>query len=162
MKYSKALGFVIAADILSLFIGFTLAGSSGGFMRLISAVCTTGILICFMVSFAVKSADEDKRHERSTGSKTAFTVPLLQGAAASLPAAVSWLLLLVSHTTHAFDFYRWHKLLNAYFLQIFNFINPDASTASLSSGDVLLMLPLVFVPALSFTSAYFFSYAKKN
>ena len=158
MKYLKALGYITAADILSLFISLTLASSSSSIFRLISAVCTTGILICLLASFAIKTAKEDMRLERITGTKTRLFVPVSVGAVTSLPALASWILLYISHSTGSFDFYKWHKLLNAYFLQIYNFINSDASAAALSGAQVMAMLGLVLVPFVSFNAAYFLVY----
>lgn len=160
MRYLKVLGFTAAAEILSLFIGMTLATSSGTAMRLVSAVCTTGILVCFMANFALNCADSDLKSERNGGGKINPLVHAATGAVASLPALISWILLLVSHKSGSFDFYRWHKLLNAYFLQIYNFINPDASTAALTSGQVMGMLALVIIPFASFVLPYFLAYKR--
>ncbi len=155
MKHLKILGYVIAAEFLSLFIGITLATSSSAAIRLISAICTTGILVCFMVSYAITSAKADLRNERTAGTKINSLSVITTGITASLPALFSWIVLYVSHSSGRFDFYRWHKILNAYFLQIYNFINADASTAALSSGEVLGMLVLVAIPFVSYTVAYF-------
>ena len=158
MKYIKALGYIAAADILSLFISLTLASSSSSIIRLISAVGTTGILICLLASFAIRTAKEDLRQERITGTRTRLFVPVSVGAVTSLPALASWILLYISRSTGSFDFYKWHKLLNAYFLQIYNFINSDASVSALSGGQLMAMLGLVFVPFAAFNAAYFLIY----
>lgn len=76
----------------------------------------------------------------------------------SAPLLISWIILKISHVTGSFDFYRWHKLLNAYFLQIYNFINTNAETASLTSAQVNLMLLLVLIPFIVFTATYFLAY----
>lgn len=154
MKHIKIIGYVFAADILSLFIGLTLASSSAVFMRVISAVCTTGILICFMASHGLKSAREDMRLERTGETVFSPAEPIFLSLTASVPAAASWILLFISHSTASFDFYRWHKLINGYFLQIYNFINSDASAKALSQGQLFMMLPLMLVPALSFGISY--------
>lgn len=158
MKCLKALGYIAAADVLSLFVGLTLASSSSTFIRLISAVCTAGILICLMVNFAVNTARSDLKNERISGSETNHAVTAAAGVTASLPAVISWILLYISHSSGSFDFYKWHKLINAYFLQVYNFINSDASAAALSDAQVMAMLILAAVPCLTFIIAYFLVY----
>ncbi|MBQ8297937.1 MAG: hypothetical protein IJX77_09155 [Ruminococcus sp.] len=158
MKYVKTLGYVLAADILSLFIGMTLASSSSTLMRLVSAVCTLGILICLLASFAFKTARDDLRNERSTGTKTKTIVPVSMGITASLPAVVNWIVLYISHSSGSFDYYKWHKIISAYFLQICNFIDPDASTSALSGSEVMMMLPLTVIPFLAFVISYTLAY----
>ncbi len=157
MKIFKAFGYIAAADILSLFIGLTLASSANPLVRIISAVCACGIMVCLIASLGLKTARQDLKNQRITGEKTSFSETAAMAVTVSLPAAVSWLLLKVS-LNGGFDFYRWHKIINGYFLQIFNFINPDASSAALSSGQVWLMLGLVFVPAMVFLVSYFLVY----
>lgn len=160
MKYLKTFGCTVAADVLSLFIGFTLASSSMVFIRIISTVCTCGILICFMVSHGIKTAEVDMRASRINGTEPNLFQPLIHGAAASAPAFISWAILFASRASGSFDFYRWHKLINGYFLQIYNFINSDASAYALSSSQIFMMLPLAFIPAVSFISAYYYSCKK--
>lgn len=155
MKYIKALGYVAAANVMSLFIGLTLAMSSSSLICFISIICTVGILICLMVNFAINTARSDLKNERIENKKPNSAAPFLIGATASLPALISWIVLYISHSTGAFDYYKWHKLLNAYFLQIYNSINPDASTAALQSSQIMIMFGLVFIPFLSFITAYF-------
>lgn len=155
MKIAKALGYILAAEIMSLFIGFTLAGSSSVLIRIISAVCTTGILICLTADFALNTAREDLRLKRINNTKTNTFSAFAIGGIMSAPALISWCVLKLSHITGAFDFYRWHKILNAYFIQIYNFININAETSSLSASQINLMLPLAFIPFASFTITYF-------
>lgn len=154
MKYLKIFGITIAADILALFIGAALASSSSVLIRLISAVCCIGILICFLVSAGIKNARADLKKGRISGKGVKMTSAVLEGIVSSVPAIVSWIILYISHSTGNFDFYRWHKIINAYFLQIYNFIEPNASTSSLSSGEILAMLPLVIIPFISYMTPY--------
>lgn len=158
MRHIKALGYILAAEILSLFIGLTLASSAMPLIRFISALCTVGILICLMANFAINSATEDLRTERSGEGKISPLVPVTTGITATLPALASWIVLFVSRSSQGFDFYKWHKLLNAYFLQIFNFINSNAETSALSMGELFTMLPLAFIPCIAFTVTYFLVY----
>ncbi len=154
MRHLKAIGYILASEILSLFIGLTLASSAMTFMKLICAVCTVGILICLMANFAMNTASEDMKKSRTENVKLSPLVPLTTGITASLPALASWIILFVSHKASGFDFYKWHKLLNAYFLQIYNFINSDASSSALTSAQVWLMLPLAVIPFTSYVIVY--------
>lgn len=154
MRHLKAIGYIVTSEILSLFIGLTLASSAMTFMKLICAVCTVGILICLMANFAMNTASEDLKKSRTENLKLSPLVPLATGVTASLPSLASWIVLFVSHKTSGFDFYKWHKLLNAYFLQIYNFINSDASSSALTSAQVWLMLPLVAVPFGAYVTVY--------
>lgn len=151
MKFLKTILMTAAADILSLFIGMTLAGSSSAAIRFISAVCTSGILMCIMGSFAFKTAREDVKNSRAGIAKTSPVTPWLMGLTASAPGIVSWIVLKFS----GLDFYRWHKLINGWFLQIYNMINSNASSAALSSQQLLIMLPFAAVPMIVFMIGYF-------
>lgn len=154
MKILKTFLMTAAADVLSLFIALTLAGSSSGAVRVISAVCTTGILICVLGSFAVKTAKEDLKLRRIGETEVSSLMPLFMGMTASLPSLASWLILRFSDM----DFYRMHKLINGYFLQIFNFINPDASSSALTNSDIWTMLPFSFAPMAVFLLGYYLTH----
>ncbi|MBR6580979.1 MAG: hypothetical protein IKK66_06740 [Ruminococcus sp.] len=158
MKIFKTLLTVIAADILSLFIGLTLAGSSTVIFRVISAICTVGILVCVLGNFAAKTALADIKSARLSKKKLSPAMPLIMSISASFPAVCSWLILRYSHI----DFYRWHKIINGYFIQIYNFINPDASSAALTSKEITAMFPLAFVPAAVFLAGYYITYFKER
>ncbi len=154
MKYLKAFLTVIAADFLSLFVSIPFAASSDIFLRLVSLICTAGVLICMMINLAVKTAREDCRLERAEGKKNSVAEAVGIVITVTLPAAVSWVVLMLSATGGNFDFYRLYKLINAPFLQFYNLIESDASSAALSTGEVLLMLPTVFAAAAAFAAAY--------
>ena len=157
MRCIRTLLYIAAADVLALFIGLTLAGSSNPLIRVISAVCGTGIMVCLIASFALRTSYSDLKNERVTGKKTAFAAPAGMAATASLPGLVSWLVLRVTAGS-SFDFYRWHKLINGWFLQVFNLIEPDASSSALTDGQIWAMLPLALVPGAVFAAAYLLGY----
>ena len=157
MRIIKTLFCVFAADILSLFIGFTLASSSEFIIRLISAVCTSLILVVILSGLAVNTANQDLKSERINNKKLNLFLPVSMGVSSSLPALASWTVLRFS--LGKYDFYRWHKIINGYFLQIYNFIEPDASSSALSVDEVNLMLIPVFVPMIVFFTAYFLVYS---
>lgn len=143
MRYFKTICMVMAADIFALFVGFTLAGSSSAAMKTVSGICGVGILAVILVNYSIVCARKDIKDKAAGAAGTAF----LMGASASLPYLVSWGVLALSVRRH-FQFYRAHKLINSYFLQILNLIEPDPSSKALSGGELLLMLPLALVPAL--------------
>lgn len=160
MRYAKPFAIALAADIFSLFIGLTLAGSSMPLIRGISAVCTVSILTVIMADFAVKTAGEDIKAKRNASDGKRLASAFVMGLSASAPAIISWILLYVSVSGRSFDFYRWHKIINGYFLQIYNFINSDADSSALSMNEVLMMLPLAFIPAAVFITAYILTFKR--
>ncbi len=153
MRYIRTLLYIAAADVLSLFIGLTLAGSANPLIRAVSAICCTGIMICLIASFALRTSYGDLKNERVTGTKTSPLAPAGMALTASLPGTLSWLVLRLTAGS-SFDFYRWHKLINGWFLQIYNLINSDASSSALTSGQIWAMLPLAFVPGAVLAAAY--------
>lgn len=150
MRYLRVILYLLAADILSLFVGLTLAGSANPLIRVISAICGAGIMLCLMASLALKTAAGDLKYERTTGTKTPLLLPAGMTVTALTVPLASWLVLRIG----SFDFYRWHKLINGWFIQIYNMIQPDASSAALSAGEIWAMLPLAFAPAAVFAVFY--------
>lgn len=153
MRYVKTLAFIAAADLFSLFFSFSLAGLPYLPIKIVSAVCTALILVCLLGSLALKTADEDRKNQRLSGGKPGFAAPLGMAATASAPSLISWGILLATAGGGS-NFYPFHKLINGWFLQIYNFINPDASAAALTTGQMLLMLPLALAPGVIFIAAY--------
>ncbi|MCR5601447.1 MAG: hypothetical protein K6G33_11990 [Ruminococcus sp.] len=148
MKVVNVLLRLLAADILSMFINMTLAGSSSTAVRAVCAVCTAGILVTVLGDHAVKAAHTDLKGKQGSAGM------ILAGAFASLPALISWIILYVSANSGGFDYYRWHKLINATFLQYYNLIEPDALSSSLSLNELLMMLPTAAVPAAAVIIPY--------
>ena len=151
MRYVNALLWTAAADILSLFIALTLAGSGNLLIRIVSAVYTLGILICVLGTLGAKAAGTDIKSGKFSTAHAVF-----MGAAASSVPLASWLVLLFTAGS-SFDFYRWHKLINGWGLQLCNLINPDASANALSAAQIWLMLPVSAAPALVLSCAYIIS-----
>ena len=154
MRYLRTLLYLLAADVLALFVGLTLAGSANPLIRVISAVCGSGIMICLMASFALRTAAADLKAERTSKEKTPLLLPAGMAVTALTVPLASWLILRLG----TFDFYRWHKLINGWFIQIYNMIQPDASSAALTSGQIWAMLPLAFAPAAVFAVFYVLGY----
>ncbi|HRR77263.1 MAG TPA: hypothetical protein P5191_10695 [Ruminococcus sp.] len=153
MRFIKTICMVFAADILALFISLTLAGSSALAVKIVSAVCGIGILAVILADYAAVTAKKDRKEKKESGMKTAF----LMGTAASSPCLLSWGALRLS-LAGGYDYYRVHKIANGFFIQIFNFIEADASTKALSADEVRLMLPLAFVPAAIVIPVYILAF----
>ncbi|MBO4877016.1 MAG: hypothetical protein J5501_03315 [Ruminococcus sp.] len=144
MKLRKAITYIESANILSLFIAFTLAVSGKPAFRIASVFCTVGILFCFMAALAVKTAEKDPCSE-----------PWFTGICVSLVPVASWILLCISRK-HFPGYFVVHKLLNACFIQIYNLITPSLSSEQLTAGQLAVMGLLSLVPGIMYISAYFF------
>lgn len=160
MKILKALGIWLACEFFCLFISLTLAGSSSTFIRIICSVCTVGILIILVSDFAVKEAEKDLKSERLSGRESSALMNIAAGITLSAPSAVSWFLLYFSVSDRNFDFYRWYKLINAPFLQIYNLINSNASSSALKISEVRMMFPMIFIHAAVYNAAYLLTFNK--
>ena len=156
MKITGAILRLAAAEVPSLFINMTLAGTGNTVIRLICLICTVLILVTVMADYSTKAAKLDAK-----GGGNLRYIKLMCSAAAvtALPFA-SWAMLAVSANSRAFEFYGAHKLLNAPFLHFYNFIEPSVSAADLSSGELALMLLPVFVPAAVLIAAYAAAFGK--
>lgn len=153
MKIIRTLVWLAAADVLSAFIAFTLAASGSGIMKAVSAVCTVGILCCLMAGLAVRTASTDMKQERLSGSAAALREPLSMGIAACAPGVLSWVMLCISRSRFP-EYYRWHKLINCFFLQIYNFISPAVGSSALTTGQLAVMGVLTLVPGAVFMLFY--------
>ena len=91
MRYIKILAYLASADILSLFVCISLAPFSGTFMRVISALCSTGIMICMLVAAAEKTAENDAKYCRREKKKISFACMTAMGTTASAVPFISWL-----------------------------------------------------------------------
>ena len=135
-----------------MFIDLTFSVMDNPLIKALNAVCSAGIMVIMLVSFAMKSAAEDMKQERMSGGNTRrYAVQSACGIAA-VPAA-SWITLLITKGTGV-DFYRWHKVLNAAFLRVYNCIEKSAASAQLDTAELLLMLPLAIVPPAAYTVTY--------
>jgi len=150
-NFFKALLYLAAADILSLFVCFTLASSGMLFMRIICAFCTIGIMAGIIADLAVKTAENDLKAAKKEEKKHS---PFPLAFITSMPSLISWAILKYSLVSGA-DFYRFYKLINGWCLQLFNIINSSSSTADLSEKEVLIMLPTTFLPSIVFIITYF-------
>lgn len=159
MKFLKALGVYLAADILCMFINITFAALHYPMFRVLCAVCTAGIMCVMTGNFALVSAAADAKTRRASGSgKSSGAAGAFCGILA-VPA-LSWGTLLASMGGGS-DFYRWYKIMNGAFLRVINFIEPDASSSALSTAEVMTMLPFAVIPAAVYLTVYIVKYSEK-
>lgn len=150
MKVTEAVLRLAAAEVLSLFINMTFAGSGSTFVRLICLICTVLILAAVMADFSVRAAKNDAKG----GGKIRYRALVCASAAVTAFPLLSWIILFISANSGAFDFYGAHKLLNAPFLHFYNLIEPSASASKLGTGELLAMLPPAFAPAAVLAAVY--------
>ncbi len=153
MKLRKAMTYTGAADILSLFIAFTLAVSGRPAFRIASVFCTVGILFCLMAALAVKTAEYEAGRE--SAKKGRMPEPALTGIYVSIVPVISWILLCISRKYFP-GYFLVHKLLNASFIQIYNLMTPALSSSELTNGQLALMGLPALVPGAFFIASYIF------
>lgn len=150
MKIINALVRLAASEVLCLFIDITFAASDSNFMRVICLICTVLIMIFVLSDFSVRSAKEDIKASRVNTGEI-----IKAGFAVSLALTASYVLLVISVKSGDFDYYRWHKLLNAPFLQFYNLINSNAASSALKGSELAVMLLPIPVPAVSVIVPYY-------
>lgn len=144
MKAAELAMKYIAADILCMFIVLTFAPAGNTVFRYAGLACSAGVMAAMMISFAASEANKYGKGGAGAAEGiigTAF-VPL-----------TSWGVLMAS-VGAGFDYYKWHKLLNADFLYAYNLIEHDASSSALSFGEVLLMLVFAVMPPAVYGITY--------
>ena len=124
MKAAELAMKYIAADILCMFIVLTFAPAGNTAFRYAGLACSAGVMAAMMISFAASEAN--KYGKGGAGAAEGII------GTAFVPLA-SWGVLMAS-VAAGFDYYKWHKLLNADFLYAYNLIEHDASSSALSFG----------------------------
>ncbi len=130
-----------------MFLALTLSALGGTLWRLISCVCTIGILLCLCINYAYNRSEEDRKMGISNTPGRCFFL----GVSVSLFNVIWGIgLLLARGGILPSGYYRWYKLLDAPFLQLCNFMSQDVTAAALSWGETLFLslmnlLPLVTV-----------------
>ena len=152
MRFFKALAIYTAADLLCLFIDLTFSVMDNPLVKAVNAVCSGGIMLIMLISFGLKSAAEDMKQERISGGNTRKYAAQSAAATAFVPL-FSWAGLMLS-VSGGFEFYRWHKLLNAGFLRVYNVIERSAYSVDLSFAEGLLMLPMAVIPPAVYIVTY--------
>lgn len=144
-KWLKGIGMYFMTEILCLFLALTLSAVGGNLFRLISCVCTLGILICLYVNFGCRRAQEDQHQKK----EHIYSRGLGLSAAAMMPYGIYGILLCLSKATIInAEFYRWYKLLNAPFLQLCNLFSREITSASLTWAETLFLALCNLLPFL--------------
>ncbi len=148
--FCKILGYDLAAELLTLFIAFTLGFSSAVVIRAICAVCTVGILAGMATQAGYSIALSDRKQKRGSVMRG-----LLLGFTASLPFLLCWgLLLLAKLGTLPAEFYRTYKLLCAPFMAVCNLFSADISVQMLPAAGLCVLAALSLVPMAAVCIAY--------
>ena len=129
MKVTGAILRLVAAEVLSLFVNMTFAGSGSTFIRIICLICTVLILVAVMADYSVKAARTDAKG----GGKIRYRQLVCSATAVTAVPMLSWIILFISANGDGFDFYGAHKLINAPFLHFYNLIEPSASASELGT-----------------------------
>lgn len=142
-NFLKGIGTYFFAEVLCLFLALTLSAIGGTLLRLISCICTVGILICLCINYAVNRANADRISKREDTIKRRF---FLSGSAA-LPYVIWGICLILSRSgVISAGFYRWYKLLDAPFLQLCNLCSADVTATTLSWGETGLLAVVNLLP----------------
>lgn len=154
MIFFKAAGLYIASDILCLFISATFTGMGNNpLLNAVCAVCTFGIIVIMELNSGMTAARRDMKQARISKTEAGWNNAAAMTAGTAIIPLASWGMLLLSKHGGP-DFYRWHKLINAAFLKIFNFICRDASSEKLTDAQVWAVLPFAFAAAAAFLAGY--------
>ena len=153
--YLKILGFLLFAEILTLFINVTLAFSGSWIFRLVTAVCTLGILAGLMAQAGHSIGNSDRKLLKQDPDAVRPSKPIFLGLVSIFPFQIFWILLTLAKCG-VLDggFYRCYKLLCAPFLQVCNLICDDVTAASLPVWGLVILAILSVIPYAAVIIAY--------
>lgn len=153
--YMKILGFLVFAEILTLFINLTLAFSGSVIFRIITSICTVGILAGLMAQAGHSIGDADRKLLKQNPDAVHPKKPIFLGLVSILPFQLFWILLTLAKCG-VLDggFYRFYKLLCAPFLQICNLICDDVTAAALPIWGLVILAMLPIIPYAAVMIAY--------
>lgn len=154
MSYIKVFAYSIVSVILCMFINLTLSVFGGSMFKIISAICTVGIMVCLQFNSAYNNAKEDMKNERITKKFIHKSRPFLLSLASSLLPIVSTVILWITSEDKTSEFYRIYKILNGHYLQIFNLINSAVTSSSLSTVNLIVYSFMAIVPFAVFLVSY--------
>ncbi len=151
----KILGFLLFAEILTLFINVTLAFSGSWIFRLVTAACTLAILAGLMAQAGHSIGKADRKLLKQNPDAVHPNKPVFLGLVSILPFQILWILLTLAKCG-VLDggFYRFYKLLCAPFLQVCNLICDDVTAASLPVWGLIVLALLTAVPFAAVMIAY--------
>jgi len=155
----KIFGFLIFAEILTIFIDVTLAFSGHILLRMICAVCTAGILAGLSAQAGFSIA-EDTRKKHIKPKKSEISGLTLTCTA---PYLICWTALLSAKCGIIQpEFYRIYKLLCAPFLSTANLFSDDVSALSLPWSGVICLFLMSLLPGTAFCISYLMTYHQKT
>lgn len=142
-NFMKGIGNYFFAEALCLFLALTLSAIGGAIARIVSCICTIGVLVCLCINFAVNRGKSDKKANIPDGNSRR----LLHSLAASVIFLLLGIcLLLAKGGILPAQFYRWYKLLDAPFLQLCNLFCKDITAASLSWSSAVILAATNLLP----------------
>ncbi len=149
--FAKAIGNYFFTEVLCLFLALTLSAIGGTLLRIISMICTLGILLCIYINFAVNAANRDRLQKREAG----LFRRIFLSTSVSLPYVLFGIcLILAKLSVLPATFYRWYKLLDAPFLQLCNLFCADITIEAVSWGKVIVLAVLNLLPFLTVWVTY--------
>lgn len=153
--YFKILGFVLLSEVLCLFIDLTLAFSPSVVMRIVTIVCTMGILVGLMAQAGHSIGTADRKLLKQDENVVKPAKPLLLGMTAAMPFLILWIILLLAKLGSIDGgFYRVYKLLCAPFLQVCNLICDDVTAQSIPVWGMVVLALCSLVPYLAVVISY--------
>lgn len=153
--YCKILGFLLFAEILTLFINLTLAFSGSAVFRIITSICTLGILTGLMAQAGHSIGKSDRSLLKQNPDAVRPSKPLLLGMLAIFPFQLWWIFLaLAKFGVIDGGFYRFYKLLCAPFLQVCNLICDDVTASSLPVWGLVVLAVVPVIPYAAVMIAY--------
>lgn len=149
--FCKILGFLLLSEILSLFLDLTLSFSSHTLLRLLTGLCTLGILTGLCAQGGVLYGSEEKKKKRPVSKIKPFFLSLT----AILPGQICWMLLLCSRTgVLPDDFYRIYKLLCAPLLAVCNLFYDGILTSGIPVWELAVLEILTLFPGAAVWAGY--------
>jgi hypothetical protein len=147
----KLYGYLLFAEILTLFLNLTLAFSASPVIRLLTAFCTVGILAGLMAQAGHSIAKANRRTESTPSPKKS----VILGLVSILPFQLLWIVLaLAKYGIVDGNFYRFYKLLCAPFLPVCNLICDDVTAHSLPLWGLVVLALCTAIPFAAVVIAY--------
>ncbi len=149
--FIKGIGYYIFAELLCLFLVFSMGLMNNIFFRIVSLVCCLGIMVCLVINFAINCHKQVKE----AGADEGILPAVITGTAASCPYLLLYALLLASKAGQLPDtFYRIYKILNAPSINLLNLISSDVLSGSLGAVQLVLLLLVALIPMVTGCAAY--------
>ena len=149
--FTKGIGYYFFAELLCIFLVFSLGLVGNFFFRLLSGICCAGIMVCLIINFSINCQKEIRLAGFDIGAKPV----VITGIAASIAYLILYILLISAKGGFLPDnFYRIYKLLNAPLMSVLNLISSDITASSISIAGLIIMLFLALVPMAVGSTTY--------